>query len=53
VSTPTNDLTARAAAYAAQSAAYAADPLQAMVVELARRDTEAAHRWLAAQVKAP
>jgi len=44
-----NDLAARAKAYAAYSAAYAADPAQAMFVEQVRRDAEAAHRWLEQQ----
>lgn len=46
-----NDLTARAKAYAATAAAYATDPLQALVLETVRRDVERAHRWLNQQVK--
>jgi hypothetical protein len=44
-----NDLAARAKAYAAYSAAYAADPAQSMFLEQVRRDAERAHRWLAKQ----
>jgi hypothetical protein len=47
VSTPTNDLAARAAAYAATAAAYAADPLQAVFLEVVRRDCDRAHAYLA------
>lgn len=46
-----NDLAARAKAYAAYSAAYARDPSQPMFLDQVRRDADAAHRWLAAQVK--
>jgi hypothetical protein len=46
-----DDLASRAKAYAATAAAYAADPLQVMFLEVVRRDVEAAHKWLAAQVK--
>lgn len=46
-----NDLTARARARAATTAAYATDPLQALYLETVRRDVERAHRWLNQQVK--
>lgn len=46
---PQNDLDARAKAYAAMAAAYAADPCDAIYREQARRDSERAHAWLAAQ----
>lgn len=49
---PANDLAARAKAYAATQAAYAADPAQSMYLDQVRRDAEAAHRWLAKQGKA-
>jgi hypothetical protein len=52
VSASKNDLAARAKAYAAYSAAYAADPAQSMFLEQVRRDTDAAHRWLERQAKA-
>lgn len=51
MSTPTNDLAARAKAYAATQAAYAADPANALYLEQVRRDAEFAHKWLATQVK--
>jgi hypothetical protein len=47
-----NDLAARAKAYAATAAAYAAEPANALYLDQVRRDTDAAHRWLATQVKA-
>jgi hypothetical protein len=49
--TAQNDLAARAKAYAATAAAYAADSAQPMFVEQVRRDAERAHRWLAQQAK--
>ncbi len=53
MSTPKNDLVARAKAYAAYSAAYAADPAQSLFLEQVRRDADAAHRWLASQASNP
>lgn len=49
VMSSTNDLAARAKAYAAMAAAYAADPAQALYLDQVRRDTDSAHRWLAEQ----
>ena len=49
MNTPVPELDARAKAYRAYSEAYARDPAQALYVEQVRRDTEAAHRWLAQQ----
>jgi hypothetical protein len=51
MSAPTNPLAARAKAYAATAAAYAADPAQPLILDQVRRDVEAAHKWLAQQVK--
>lgn len=45
--TRNDDLEARAKAYAAMSAADAADPAHALYLDQVRRDADAAHRWLA------
>ncbi len=46
-----NDLEARAKAYAAFTAACAADPANALYLEQVRRDVERDHKWLASQGK--
>lgn len=45
--TAKNDLTARAKAYAASTT----EPIHPWLLEQIRRDTDAAHRWLAQQGK--
>lgn len=45
------ELIARRKAYAALAAAYDRDPAQTLYLDQIRRDTAAAHRYLAKQVK--